>query len=83
MIERLKVEHMILCVDCKHYQAGESRQDDLCMADAEYDLVRGAWYSDSHCYSERDPRSKCRPQGLNFVPKNLPKPDVLTKRKKV
>ena len=80
MNHQLTVTPMVLCKECKHYRAGSSRDEDLCMANAEYDLVRGEWHSDSHCYSERDPRSRCRPQGLNFVPLKESKP--LTKVKK-
>jgi hypothetical protein len=83
MIERLKVEPMILCKDCKHYKAGESLTDDRCMFNAEIDLVRGELYSDLLCIAERDPRKGCRPQALNFVANNPSKSDILTKRKRM
>jgi hypothetical protein len=90
MIERLKVEPMILCKDCKHYSAGETIYADRCMFNAEVDLVRGGLYSDLLCIAERDPRRGCRPQALNFAPlkqvidKNYAnKSDILTKRKKL
>ena len=82
MNHQLTVNVSVLCKDCKNYKAGETQDDDVCMANAEYDLVRGTWHSDSHCYSERDPRSRCRPQGLNFEPLNDVKVKVLTNRKK-
>jgi hypothetical protein len=73
---------MILCIDCKHYKrVSTDTRDDLCMANAEIDLVRGELYSSVKCMSERDPRARCRPQGLNFVPLKESKP--LTKVRKV
>jgi hypothetical protein len=93
MNEPLKVESMILCKDCKHYKAGNYTYEDICMANAEVDLVRGELYSDKFCMNERDPRRSCRPQALNFVPLVQPKQvindnyikksDILTKRRKV
>jgi hypothetical protein len=73
---------MILCKDCKHYRKAEKVDDDLCMANASVDLIRGELYSDVKCISERDPRRGCRPQGLNFVPLYDVKVKVLTNRKK-
>jgi len=72
---------MILCKDCKWHTVRDTM--DICMAHAEIELVHGQLYSNDLCVTERDPRKRCRPEGLNFVPKNLPKPDILTKRKKV
>lgn len=83
MIERLKVEPMILCKDCRHHSKRDTM--DICMANAEIEPVYGQLYSNDLCITERDPRKRCRPEGLNFVPLQQPKPPlgkVLTKPKK-